>query len=239
MISSIKSYVLYKKIEVTHNSNGDRMDLFLIFTRTLFFYFFIFLVYRIMGKREVGQLGIIDLIVSILIAELVVISIENYDKSILFSVIPILTLLVLQVSLALLTLKKPKVRIFLDGNPSLIIDKGKINYKEMMKQKYNLDDLTVQLREKGYRSIEEIEYAILENNGTLSIFPYQQEKKKTPLPLPIILDSSIQKDALKALGKNEEWVFKILKQKNVKLENVFYAFYKDNNIFIIKDEELL
>ena len=109
----------------------------------------------------------------------------------------------------------------------------------MMKQKYNLDDLTVQLREKGYRSIEEIEYAILENNGTLSIFPYQKEKKKTPLPLPIILDSSIQKDALKALGKNEEWVFKILKQKNVKLENVFYAFYKDNNIFIIKDEELL
>ena len=153
-------------------------DLLLIFVRTLFFYFLIFMIYRIMGKREVGQLGIIDLIVSILIAEFAVISIENADKSIFVSVIPILTLLVLQVSLAFLTLKKPKFRIFLDGNPSIIIQEGKINYKEMLKQKYNLDDLTVQLREKGYRTIEDIEYAILENNGTLSVFPYPKDKKK-------------------------------------------------------------
>ena len=123
-----------------------------------------------MGKREVGQLGIIDLIVSILIAELVVISIEDYNNNIFKSIIPIITLLILQVSLALLTLKKPKFRAFLDGNPSVIIKEGKVNYKEMIKQKYNLEDLLVQLREKGYRSIEEIEYAILENNGTLSVF---------------------------------------------------------------------
>lgn len=215
------------------------MELILIFLKTLFFYFFVFLVYRIMGKREVGQLGIIDLIVSILIAELVVISIEDSSKSIFVSIVPILTLLVLQISLAFLTLKIPKLRIFLDGNPSIIIQEGKVNYKEMLKQKYNLDDLTVQLRDKGYRSIEEIEYAILENNGTLSVFPYSKGKKNTPLPLPIILDSSIQKDALKCLGKTEEWVYEMLKSKNILLEDVFYAFYKDNNIFIIRDDELL
>ena len=219
--------------------NGDTMDLFLIFIRTIFFYFFIFIVYRIMGKREVGQLGIIDLIVSILIAELVVISIENYKNNIFFSIIPILTLLVLQVTLAFLTLKKPRFRIFLDGNPSIIIKEGKVNYKEMMKQKYNLDDLMVQLREKGYRSIEEIEYAILENNGTLSVFGYPNDKKKTPLPLPIILDSAIQKDTLKILGKPESWVHQILKKKKMNLEEVFYAFYKNNNVFIIKKDELL
>ncbi len=215
------------------------MDYMLIFVRTLFFYFFIFCVYRIMGKREVGQLGIIDLIVSILIAELVVISIENYDKSIFYSIVPILTLLVLQVTLAFLTLKKPKFRIFLDGNPSIIIQDGRVNYKEMIKQKYNLDDLMVQIREKGYRSIEEIEYAILENNGSLSVFAYPKDKKKTPLPLPIILDSNIQKDTLKILNKDEEWVYLLLKKKNINIEDVFYAFYKDNNIFIIKDSELL
>lgn len=215
------------------------MDLFLIFIRTIFFYFFIFIVYRIMGKREVGQLGIIDLIVSILIAELVMISIENYDNNILHSVIPILTLLVLQVTLAFFSLRKPKFRIFLDGNPSVIIKEGKVNYKEMMKQKYNLDDLMVQLREKGYRSIEEIEYAILENNGTLSVFSYLEDKKKTPLPLPIILDSTIQKDTLKLLNRDEKWVYQVLKKKNIKIEDVFYAFWKDNNIFIIRDEELL
>lgn len=216
------------------------MDLLMIALRTLFFYFFIFVVYRIMGKREVGQLGIIDLIVSILIAELVVISIEDYNNNIFKSIIPIITLLILQVSLALLTLKKPKFRVFLDGNPSVIIKEGKVNYKEMIKQKYNLEDLLVQLREKGYRSIEEIEYAILENNGTLSVFPYQNKlKKKTPMPLPIILDGSIQKETLKLINKDEEWLKEMLKSKKIKLETIFYAFYKDKNVFIIKDDDLL
>ena len=215
------------------------MNLLLIFVRTLFFYFLIFLVYRMMGKREVGQLGIIDLIVSILIAELAVISIENYDNNMMSSVLPILILLCLQMILAFLTLKMPKFRIFLDGNPSVIIKDGRVNYKEMTKQKYNLDDLMIQIREKGYRSIEEIEYAILENNGTLSVFPYPKEKKKTSLPLPVILDSNIQKNTLKMLGKNEAWVYDLLKKKGIEIEDVFYAFYKDNNIFIIQDNDLL
>ena len=215
------------------------MDILLILIRTIFFYFFIFIVYRIMGKREVGQLGIIDLIVSILIAELVVISIEDYNNNLLMSIVPILTLLVLQVTLAFLSLRMPKFRIFLDGNPSIMIQDGKVNYKEMMKQKYNLDDLLVQLREKGYRSIEEVEYAILENSGTLSVFPYPKEKKKTPLPLPIILDSHIQKETLKLMKKDEKWVYSLLRKKNIALEDVFYAFYKDNSVFIIRDNELI
>lgn len=213
------------------------MNLILILVRTAFFYFLIFIVYRMMGKREVGQLGIIDLIVSILIAELACISIENYDNNIMQSIIPIVTLLFLQVTLATLSLKLPKLRIFLDGNPSVIIKDGKVNYKEMIKQKYNLDDLMVQLREKGSRSIDEIEYAILESNGTLSIFT--KNKKKTPLPLPIILDSHIQNETLKELNKDKEWLHNILKKKEIKLEEVFYAFYKDNNVFIIKKDELL
>ena len=215
------------------------MELLLIFIRTIFFYFLIFIVYRIMGKREVGQLGIIDLIVSILIAELVVISIENYDNNIFLSIIPILTLLLLQVSLSFISLRKPKFRILLDGNPSIMIQNGKVNYKEMIKQKYNLDDLLVQLREKGYRSIEEIEYAILENSGTLSVFPYPKEKNKTPLPLPIILDGHIQKETLKTLKKDETWVYNVLKNKKLTLKEVFYAFYKDNNFFIIKHTDLI
>lgn len=215
------------------------MDLLLIFIRTIFFYFFIFIVYRIMGKREVGQLGIIDLIVSILIAELVVISIENYDNNIFLSIVPILTLLILQVTLAFLSLRKPKFRIFLDGNPSIMIQNGKVNYKEMLKQKYNLDDLLVQLRDKGYRSIEEIEYAILENSGTLSVFPYPKDKNKTPLPLPLILDGHIQTETLKRLNKTESWVKELLKNKHLHIKDVFYAFYKDNNIFIIKQKDLI
>ena len=208
-----------------------------VIIRTIFFYLFIFLIYRIMGKREVGQLSITDLVVSLLIAELTVISIEDYEKSMLYSLIPIIVLVLLQCILSYLSLKKPKFRIFLEGNPSVIIKGGKINYNEMLKQRYNLDDLLVQLRDKGYRSIEEVEYAILESSGTLSVFPY--ETGKSPLPLPLILDGDIQEDTIKHLKKDKKWVYNFLDKKDIKLEDVFFAFYKDRNIFIIKNDDLL
>ena len=214
------------------------MEYINICIRTTLFYFFILLIYRIMGKREVGQLGIIDLIVSILIAELAVLSIEELDKSIFISIVPILTLTLLQTILAYFSLKKPKFRILLDGNPSLIIKNGKLNFKEMTKQKYNLDDLLVQLREKGFKSIEEIEYAILENNGTLSVFAYEEEKDNY-LPLPLILDNKIQEDTLKHLHKDSKWVLGLLNKRNINIEDVFYAFYKDKNVFIIKNDDLI
>ena len=208
-----------------------------VMLRTIFFYFFIFIIYRIMGKREVGQLSIIDLIVTLLIAELAVISIENFDESLLYSVLPIVILTLLECILSYIGIKKPKFRMLLEGSPSVIIKNGKINYNEMLKQRYNLDDLLVQLRDKGHRSIEEVEYAILEGSGTLSVFPYKEEK--TPLPLPIILDGVIEEDTLKHLKKDKKWVYDFLDKKDIKLQEVFFAFYKDKNIFIIKNSDLL
>ena len=193
-----------------------------------------------MGKREVGQLGIIDLIVSILIAELVVVSVEDPSKSILYSLIPVICLVVLQILLSYTSLKSSRVRELLDGKPSFIIKHGKINYNEMIKQKYNLDDLLVQLREKGYRNIEDIEYAILENNGTLSVFEYNKNKliKKSPIPLPIILDGKIQYETLREMEQDDSFIYKMLDDKKLELKDIFYAFYKDKNIFLIKYNEL-
>ena len=214
------------------------MEYIKIIFRMSFFYFFIIFIYRIMGKREVGQLGIVDLIVSILIAELVAISVEDSTKSIFTSVIPIIVLVILQIILSYTSLKNSKIREILDGNPAFIIINGHINYQEMIKQKYNLDDLLTQLREKGYRNIEDIEYAILENNGSLSIFEYNNKKVKSPFPMPIILDGKIQYDVVKNIGKDKDFINNILKEKNIKLEDIFYAFYKNKNIFIIKYSEL-
>lgn len=215
---------------------GDDMEYLIIVAKMSFFYFFIILIYRMMGKREVGQLGIVDLIVSILIAELVAISVEDSAISILSSIVPIIVLVILQMILSYASLKSGKIRNILDGTPSIIIKNGKINYKTMIKQKYNLDDLLTQLREKGYRNIEEIEYAILENNGSLSIFPHNN--KKTPFPMPIILDGEIQYDTLKEINKDKTYIDKILTDKHLKLNNIFYAFYKDREIYIIKYNEL-
>ena len=214
------------------------MEYIKIVLRIVFFYFFIILIYRMMGKREVGQLGIVDLIVSILIAELVAISVEDLTKSILTSVIPVLCLVILQMILSYISLKSGKVRSLLDGNPTFIIKYGKLNYKEMIKQKYNLDDLLTQLREKGQRNIEDVEYAILENNGTLSVFPYNNKKNKSPMPMAIILDGKIQYDTINEMGKDDYFINKLLNDRNIKLEDVFYAFYKDKSVFIIKYGDL-
>ena len=213
------------------------MEYIKIIMRISFFYFFIILIYRVMGKREVGQLGIVDLIVSILIAELVAISVEDPNKSILASVIPIACLVILQIILSFASLKSNKIRSLLDGDPSFIIKNGRINYQEMIKQKYNLDDLLTQLREKGERNIEDIEYAILENNGTLSVFPYNKNNK-TPLPMPIILDGKLQKNIIRELGKDDNFIINLLKNKHLMVNDVFYAFYKDKNLFIIKYNDL-
>lgn len=214
------------------------MSLFIVIYRTLFFYLFILIIYRIMGKREIGQLSIIDLVVSILIAELVAISIENHSESLLLTVVPIAILVLLEVLAAFASLKSCSFRNLLEGKPSLIINKGKINFKEMVKQRYTLDDLLLELRYKSIKNIEDVEYAVLENNGKLSIFKYNFLKLDTANPFPIILDGKIQKDTLKYIKKNETWVYNLLEKEGVPINEVFYAFYKNKKTYIIKRSEL-
>ena len=190
-----------------------------IIFKTLVLYFFIVIVYRIMGKKEVGKLSIIDLIVSILIAELAAISIEQYDSSIMISIVPILCLVIIEVLFGYIGLKSSKFKKIIEGSPVVIIKNGKLNFDAMRKLRYGLDDLISQLREQGIKSIEEVNYAVIENNGKLSIF-----ENETEYPLPIIMDGEIDYEVLKDMNKDENWVYNILKKKNIKLENVFYAF---------------
>lgn len=215
------------------------MELFTVMFRTLFFYFFITLAYRIMGKREVGQLGIIDLIVSILIAELVAISIENSNDSIMLTIAPILLLVILELLLAYISIKSRTFRTIFGGKPSLIIVNGKINYHEMVKQRYSLDDLLLSLRQKEIRNIEEVEYAFLEPNGKLSIFKYNFFKIKSSYPMPLIVDGTIQDKALKYIHKNKIWLENELKKKKLKVKDVFYAFYKGGKIYLVKRDETI
>jgi len=222
-----------------HNKNGDYfMPLFTALFRTVFFYFFVTLAYRIMGKREIGQLGVIDLIVSILIAELVAISIENIKDPIYLTIIPIISLVALEVIFGYIAIKSRTFRTIFDGKPSLIICNGKIHYREMIKQRYTLDDLLISLRQNEIKDIEQVEYAFLEPNGKLSIFKYNPFKIKSSYPMPLILDGSIQKKALKYIHKNETWLQDELSKKDLTEKDVFYAFYKGKKIFIIKKTDV-
>lgn len=214
------------------------MDFFHVIFRTIFFYFFVILCFRLMGKREIGQLGVIDLIVSILIAELIAMSIENYDDSIFLTIVPIVLLVLLEIILSFVSIKSRKIRVFFDGKPSLIIVNGKVNYHEMVKQRYSLDNLLLNLRQNSIKSLDEVEYAFLEPNGKLSIFKYNLFRTKGTYPMPLILDGTVQKKALKYVNKNMAWLENVLYKKNLKIEDIFYAFYKKKKLFLIKKEDV-
>lgn len=212
--------------------------MFQVIFRTTFFYFFVLLCYRMMGKREIGQLGVIDLIVSILIAELIAISIENIEDSIFLTIVPIIMLVILEISLAFISIKSRRIRTFFDGKPSLIICNGKINYNEMVKQRYSMDNLLLSLRQKEIKNIDDVEYAFLEPNGKLSIFKYNLFKTKSAYPMPLILDGSVQKKALHYIHKNISWLESNLNAKNLNAEDIFYCFYKNHKLFIIKKNDV-
>ena len=238
MLSPNKIYVnAYFFMSETIIYLGDSMDYVIVLERTILFYIIITLLYRFMGKREIGQLGIVDLIVSILIAELAAISIDNREESIFLSIIPIVVLVLIQIDMSYLSLKYAKVRDAFDGTPSVMINRGVVNFKEMVRQRYNLDDLLTQLREQHIRTIEEVDYAVLESSGKLSVFK-KEGSQFGDYPLPLILDGVIQSETLAQIKKSEKWLNKTLKEEQVSLDNIFYAFYKDKGLYLIKKSDL-
>ncbi len=212
------------------------MNYFELIFKTIFIYMLVAAIFRIMGKREVGQLGTFDLVVFILIAELIAMALEKKNEF-LIGLIPVIVLVILQILIAKISLKSSKFRNFIDGKPSIIIKNGIVNFKCMIDQRYTLDDLLLQLREKDIRSIDEVEYAILETNGKLSVFKKDDNDKKT-YPLPIILDGEVQFDNLYTINKTKKWLLNILHNKKLNAEDIFYAFSKNNDLFIIKYDEV-
>lgn len=136
---------------------------------TVLMYILIFLSMRIMGKREIGKLSVFDLTISIMIAEIAVFVIEDIERPVYDGVVPMATLVLIQILVAQLSLKSRKLRLLVDGKPSVLISDGKLNRHEMRKQRYNLDDLLLQLRGQNIDSPADVEFAILETSGQLTV----------------------------------------------------------------------
>lgn len=213
------------------------MKYIIILTRSFFFYILIGVLYRLMGKREVAELSIMDLVVSIFIAQIASIAIENYDKSIFISIVPISILVSLQILTSILELKFSKAREIIDGKSSVLINKGKINYKEMKKQRYNIDDLLVQLREQSIKSLDEVDFAILETDGKISVFKRQDDPNRD-FPLPVIIDGKADEKTLKYINKNVRWLENELNKDKLKIEDIFYAFYKNKELYLIEQSKI-
>lgn len=189
------------------------MDEILALTfRTIVLYFIIFILFRLMGKREIGELSILDLVVFIMMAEIAVLAIENLDDHLLHTIIPILVLTLIQVIFAYLSLKNQKIRRLLDGKPTIIIDRGKIDEHAMRTQRYNYDDLMTRLRDKNVERIGDVSYAILEPTGKLSVFTKDGPNKM--IELPLIVDGVVQKEELEKIGKDQEWLEQKLEKED-------------------------
>ncbi|WP_088044340.1 DUF421 domain-containing protein [Bacillus sp. EAC] len=202
--------------------------------RTIAIYLIIAFFFRIMGKREIGELSLLDLVVYILLTEIAAIGIESHNEPIFKVAYPMLLIVVIQIIFSFISLKSVKFRKLLDGHPVLIISNGKVNDKEMRKQRYTFDDLLLQLREKDIGDIREVDYAILEPTGKLSVFKKDANNaNRSSLTFPLILDGIVQEDNLKHYNKDKVWLLQQLKSNGyTSVEQVSYCSLLDDEIFI-------
>lgn len=142
--------------------------MFIVLIRTIFLYALVILVMRLMGKRQIGELQPYEFVITIMISDLAALPMQDTRLPLILGIIPIITLLFIKTVLTQLQLKSQSARKFLEGEPSILIRKGKINFKALKSQQINLDELMEELRLAGYFDLNEIEYGILENNGQMS-----------------------------------------------------------------------
>lgn len=207
----------------------------IVFVRTFIIYAVVVVLMRLMGKRQIGQLEPYELVVAVMIAELAAIPMEDKAIPLVHGLIPIFTLFFIQVCISYINMKSLWFRSFMDGSPSIVIRNGKIDIDELAKARYNINELLEQLRTKGYANIADVEFAILETSGNLSVIPKSQRRPLTPadlhidtgyegLPLPLVLDGTIQRDNLSDAGLTVDWLVSELAKLGIDdVNEVFFA----------------
>lgn len=219
-----------------------------VFLRTIIIYIILTCTMRIMGKRQIGELEISELIVTFMLSELATIPISDTEVPLLNAIVPILLLLSLEGMLSFLTIKIPLFKKAIYGKPSILIKEGKLDQKELSKQRIELSELMCSIRQSGIASVEDVYYAILEENGKLSVFPKASAAPATPKQLcieaiddgvgfPIIMDRRIINENMKLRGWNKSRLDKELSSRKLTLEDIFLLSVDDNEkIYIIKKE---
>lgn len=172
---------------------------------------------RISGKRQIGEIQISELVTTFLISDIASYPLTDPAIPMMNAVIPLLTIIPLEIIFSFLTTKCARIKRLLDGKPSVIVRHGKIRKKEMERMRISVDDLLCELRLKNMASLDEADYVILEQNGQISVFP----KKEMPLSHPVVVDGILNEDGLQNAGKDRHWLKEILSARNLKMEDIF------------------
>jgi uncharacterized membrane protein YcaP (DUF421 family) len=202
-----------------------------------------------MGKRQIGQLQPSELVVALVIADLAAVPMANVGIPLINGIIPIITLFIMEELLSYISLKSERARGFICGKPSILIERGIIVEEELRKLRYNLNDLLEQLRLKNFSNIEDIDYAIVETSGQLSVIPKAEKKPVTlkdmnikanaqHLPVTIIIDGRMISDNLHKIGLSSNWLTNELKKNNiVSSKDVFFAYLNPEKKFVYQLKE--
>lgn len=211
------------------------MHVGLIVIRTIILYVIMLVMVRIMGKRELGELSPFDFVVSILIAELAAIPMEDHAIPLYHGIVPIITLVTLQIALSFLSMLSESFRKLINGGPAILIKNGQIQYAEMKRNRCDINDLVIHLREKNIFDLADVEFAILEPSGELSVIVKSQKRPVTPedlgiateyegLPIPLITDGKIHYLSLKEANLDEQWLYSELEKTGIiSVKDVFFA----------------
>lgn len=218
--------------------------MFIVLIRTIFLYALVIFVIRLMGKRQIGELQPYEFVITIMISDLAALPMQDTRLPLILGVIPILTLLFIKTVLSLIQLKSQKARKILEGEPCILINRGKINFKTLKRQQINLDELMEEIRLAGYFDLSEIEFGILENNGQMSFLTSTKSSdgssdsqntslSKPRLPIIYVLDGRINRNALTSGNKTDEWVQNELKKHKVNsIKDVLIAMTDTKGKFI-------
>lgn len=191
-----------------------------VFIRSIILYMAVLISLRVMGKGEIAEMNCFDLVITLLIAEVASTPMENNDIPLLYGIASLIGLVFIQTVISVISLKFRSISRFVSGKPSILINKGKIDYKILKKEKITIDELLEQLRVQGYFNIKYVQYALLETDGNLSVVP-TTNYNSTPsveykhMPISLIQDGKIIKESLKSIQEDETWLNNILKSHHI------------------------
>ena len=216
--------------------------------RAILLYIIIIFAVRMMGKRQISEMQTSELVITLLMSNIASIPMQDTEQSMLSGIIPIMVLLVCEILISYLMLKKSGIRRLICGKPVIVINDGTVDQNAMKELRISTEDLYEQLRQKDVFDISEVAYAILETNGKMSVFKKSQyetltakdmeiQKDESILQVAVISDGEIAKSSMKICGLGTNWLFETLKNENIALKDVFIMTAdKYKNYSIIKKE---
>ena len=212
------------------------------FVRAIFLYIVVLIVMRLMGKREIGQLQPFELAISIMIADLAATPMTESGIPITNGIMPILGLLVMHLIISMINIKSTKAREIICGKPSLLIFRGKIDQKVLKKERFTINELEERLRDNNIFNIGDVEYAILETSGQVTVIPKPNKKPVTPgdlsieakyegIPYDLVVDGKVEYENLKKIGKDYIWLKKQTQKFGIKPEEALIVTIDGDNQF--------